>query len=345
MKTLTLLLISFTVYSTCSGQKILLTFDDGPDAQMHSDFNGHSFSPEKTITGSIAEVLNRYSVPSVFFINTERIRSDNHERLVRFLFDSDHFVASHGHTHIPHADRIINGVAQQRHTPSESRADLRASMRKLNSYNQFGSQNFRLMRFPYGRGWAPIIDDDALARIYEQDLIHLAWNAVSGDDSSTIPTSRSLYEDVCQSRHEVVVLLMHDYNRRYYKNILAPFIEEVIANDGDFISAEELIYCHSDNTNDRLLLFESNLPNRPWNYSCQRRYERSQDEDNEQRQDLIGNMIGSLGIRDTQNQCESNSSTRRFWNHCEGHDSVCINGEWKNSRRDASLIRRECPNR
>lgn len=133
----------------CSHQKVLLTFDDGPSTST---------------TPKIIEELNKRNVKGVFFISTHLLdeshpKKNVHSEIVNKTIKSGHLVAGHGHDHHAYDLRMnANGeILEKGYTESEREFQIKKNNELLNkaTSNRFNNQEYKLFRFPYGRGAMP----------------------------------------------------------------------------------------------------------------------------------------------------------------------------------------------
>ncbi len=188
----------------CTGQKVHLTFDDGPSE----------------ITSEIVRELNRRQVKATFFVTTTQLQNKNGSlnlpkaQIVKLAFDSGHLIGSHGHQHKAYDLRYDkNGIKLEEPFSKKNREEeINLSLKLLNlSLNEkFSQQSLILFRFPYGRGAKPSAFElnlmekngmqfmtqtfterlkeyyklsPALQALGEFGFSHLGWNHDSGDSS------------------------------------------------------------------------------------------------------------------------------------------------------------------
>ncbi|MGZ3790051.1 MAG: polysaccharide deacetylase family protein [Bacteriovorax sp.] len=332
----------------CQGLSSHLTFDDGPN--------------EKT-TNVILDELNKRNIKATFFITTTNLlpNKTNHDQKVAVLkreLKEGHTVASHGHEHNAYDLRITN-TKESGYSDSEREKQINESVRLLNvsTSGGFERQQFRLFRFPYGRGAIPSQKEieemekskkmvfkaetyseklveyrrmsPALHQIAEHKFSHLGWNHDSNDSSLSMnmPSEDVLksyvkenVEALCSQKKKLKISLYHDIKEVNTRAI--PLIVDLGKCLGlNFISAKEMLLAETQLRQDGTLITYKDISQSPVKTV-----------------DEIGKLMGTLNSPhikcpgpshevNSKKSCYSESFKKMFQN-CEGESSVCFEGKW-----------------
>ena len=168
-------------------KKVFLTFDDGPS----------------TVTPTILDTLKKENVKATFFVLGSRVEAM--PETVKRIYEEGHYIANHGYTHVY---SFIYASPQA----------------VLNEYNQCNDAvenaigvpeyNSHLFRFPGGLigGKYAEIKSQAKELLSQNDILHVDWNALSGDAETTQPTIEYEMQRIQETvtGKSSVVILLHD---------------------------------------------------------------------------------------------------------------------------------------
>jgi peptidoglycan/xylan/chitin deacetylase (PgdA/CDA1 family) len=333
----------------CEGLSTHLSFDDGPN--------------EKT-SGIILNELDKRNIKATFFTTTTNLLPGTpglaeKEAILKRELKNGHTVASHGHEHNAY-DMRITGNKEAGYSANEREKQINTSVALLDkaTSGMFSKQNYRLFRFPYGRGASPSQKEieemektkkmvfkgatyaeklreyrrmsPALQQIGAHDFSHIGWNHDSNDSSLPfkMPSEnvfkkyvKSNMEELCSPGKKVKVSLFHDIKEVNTRAI--PLIADLGSCLGlKFINPKEMMNSSSLTNTDVIL--KNNLINKgPVELV-----------------DEIGNLIKSVNA--PAKQCadvvkiETSSSAggcystylKKTFQNCEGETSKCYEGKW-----------------
>lgn len=336
--------------SECLNSKVHLTFDDGPS--------------DKT-TGPILDALNKRNIKATFFISTTNLETgkknlSDKENLIKKQIQSGHLLASHGHEHDSYDLRITASTKESGFSNSEREKQITESLRLLNqaSKGQFSKQDYKLFRFPYGRGAMPSQKEieemektkkmifkgetyaeklseyrrqsPALMQLAEYGFSHLGWNHDSNDSSlpASMPSDDvikkyvfSNIQSLCKSKKDIKIALFHDIKEVNVRSI--PLITDLGVCMGiHFLTPKETMASHAKLANDGVLVSHKKSLNAPV-----------------ETVDEIGKLLRDLNkpkkscpeiksvVHTNANSCYSEYLKKTFSN-CEGQSSICYNGKW-----------------
>jgi peptidoglycan/xylan/chitin deacetylase (PgdA/CDA1 family) len=158
------------------GDRVALTFDDGPDPDA---------------TPAVLDALDAAGVRATFFMVGEQALG--HRALAREVADRGHEVALHGYEHREHAEL----------SPREARDDL---ARGLGTIEAATGRRAALFRPPYGR-----FSEDSYGACRELGLEPVLWSAW-GMDWEPLPAER-IAELAMRDLAPGAILLLHDSAR------------------------------------------------------------------------------------------------------------------------------------
>ncbi len=174
------------IYQT-EKKQVFLTFDDGPS----------------TVTPGILDTLKKENVKATFFVLGCNVRAM--PDTVKRIYQEGHYLANHGDSH----------------SYSSIYASPQAVLDEFNRCNEsvkkaIGEPNYHshLFRFPGGLvgGKYATIKNEAKELLLQNDIIHIDWNALTGDAETANPTQEfeiQRLEETTNNKTSIVVL-MHD---------------------------------------------------------------------------------------------------------------------------------------
>ena len=168
-------------------KRVFLTFDDGPS---------------QTVTIPILDILKQENVKATFFLLGSRV--ELYPDIVKREYDENHFVASHGYSHV---------YSQIYSSPQSVLDEYNKCIIAIR--NAIGEQEYNphLFRFPggYAGGKYASIKQQALQLLEQNEIMHVDWNALTSDSAGFTTTEQFLAElDRTVKNHQSVVVLMHD---------------------------------------------------------------------------------------------------------------------------------------
>lgn len=168
-------------------KRVFLTFDDGPS---------------QTVTIPILDILKQENVKATFFLLGSRV--ELYPDIVKREYDENHFVASHGYSHV---------YSQIYSSPQSVLDEYNKCIIAIR--NAIGEQEYNphLFRFPggYAGGKYASIKQQALQLLEQNEIMHVDWNALTSDSAGCTTTEQFLAElDRTVKNHQSVVVLMHD---------------------------------------------------------------------------------------------------------------------------------------
>lgn len=183
-------------------KRAFLTFDDGPSSN----------------TKQILDLLKETNIKATFFVLGSMV--EKMPETTKRIYEEGHFIANHGYSH-----EYTNVYA----TPENV----------LNEYNQCNETikkaigepdyNSHVFRFPGGLAGGKYAEIKAQAnQILEQNnIIHVDWNALSGDSEKSQPSPEFLMQRIQETTEgkNSVVILMHDAQA---KKVTADTLPQII---------------------------------------------------------------------------------------------------------------------
>lgn len=190
-------------------KRAFLTFDDGPSSN----------------TKQILDLLKEKNIKATFFVLGSMV--EKMSETTKRIYEEGHFIANHGYSH-----EYTNVYA----TPENV----------LNEYNQCNEAvkkaigepeyNSHVFRFPGGLAGGKYAEIKAQAnQILEQnDIIHVDWNALSGDSEQSQPSPEFLMQRLQETTDgkNSVVILMHDAQAKKVTADTLPQIIEYLKGQG-----------------------------------------------------------------------------------------------------------------
>lgn len=334
----------------CEGLSTHLSFDDGPN--------------EKT-SGIILNELDKRNIKATFFATTTNLVPGTpglaeKEAILKRVIKNGHTVASHGHEHNAY-DMRITGTKEAGYSANEREKQINTSVELLDkaTSGMFSKQNYRLFRFPYGRGASPSQKEieemektkkmvfkgstyaeklreyrrmsPALQQIGAHDFSHIGWNHDSNDSSLPFKMPgvdvfrkyvKSNMEELCSPGKKVKVSLFHDIKEINTRAI--PLIADLGTCLGlKFITPKEMMNS-SSLTNTDVILKNNQINKGPVELV-----------------DEIGKLIKSVNA--PAKQCDEVAKTetsspvgggcystylKKTFQNCEGETSKCYEGKW-----------------
>ncbi len=184
-------------------KRAFLTFDDGPSS----------------VTPTILDILKQEDIKATFFVLGSRV--DDMPETTKRIYEEGHYIANHGYSH----------------SYSSIYSSTQAVLDEYNQCNEIVKKaigvpeyNSHLFRFPGGLpgGKYAEIKNQAKELLSQNDILHVDWNALSGDAETTTPTieyEMSRIQETVGSKNSVVIL-MHDAQA---KKVTAEALPQIIS--------------------------------------------------------------------------------------------------------------------
>lgn len=184
-------------------KRAFLTFDDGPS----------------NVTPTILDILKQENIKATFFVLGSRVEAM--PETTKRIYEEGHYIANHGYSH--------------------SYSSIYSSPQAvLDEYNQCNDAvknaigvpeyNSHLFRFPGGLpgGKYAEIKNQAKELLAQNDVLHIDWNALSGDAETTTPTIEYEMNKIQQTvtNKSSVVILLHDAQA---KKVTAEALPQIIS--------------------------------------------------------------------------------------------------------------------
>lgn len=332
----------------CAGISTHLSFDDGPN--------------EKT-SGIILNELDKRNIKATFFATTTnlipgRAGIDERQAILKRSIKNGHTVASHGHEHNAY-DLRITGTKEAGFSTVEREKQITTSINLLDkaTNGMFSKQDYRMFRFPYGRGAMPSQKEieemeltkkmvfkgstyseklreyrrmsPALQQIGAHDFSHIGWNHDSNDSSLPFKMPppdvfkkyvKNNMVELCSPGKKVKVSLFHDIKEVNTRAI--PLIADLGSCLGlKFMTPKEMMNSTSL-TNTDVVIKSKQINKAPAELA-------------DELQNLLKNVNApakqcpEIAKSDSQPEggCYSTYLKKTFKN-CEGQTSICYEGKW-----------------
>lgn len=164
-----------------------MTFDDGPSI----------------ITPTILDILKRENIKATFFVLGARVNTM--PEIVKRTYEEGHYIANHGYSHIYSTIYSSPQMVLEEYNQCNDAVKNAIGVPEYNSH---------LFRFPGGLlgGKYENIKNQAKELLTQNDILHIDWNALSGDAETTQPTveyEMARIQETVESKSSIVIL-MHD---------------------------------------------------------------------------------------------------------------------------------------
>lgn len=184
-------------------KRVFLTFDDGPSS----------------VTPMILDTLKQENVPATFFVLGSRVEAM--PETVKRIYEEGHYIANHGYSH------QYSLIYSSPESVLEEYNKCNDAVKNVIGVPEYQSH---LFRFPGGFPGGPYVDIKTQAsQLLEQNgVLHVDWNALTGDAETTKPTIEyelARLQETVGSKNSVVIL-MHDAQA---KKVTAEALPQIIA--------------------------------------------------------------------------------------------------------------------
>ncbi len=196
-----------------TGEKVYLTFDDGPSVY----------------TGQILDILKEYGVKATFFVcgtgDTDESLRPEYKRIV----EEGHTIGMHSYSHV--YSRVYGDLDLFQYDLDKIRNLI---------YNETGVVP-KYYRFPGGSGntIASLPMEQYISVLYSQGMEYYDWNVYSGDSSGNRLSSADIVKNTLDGvdRRKTAVILLHDTGSRKNTVEALPGILEGLKARGSDIRA------------------------------------------------------------------------------------------------------------
>lgn len=190
------------IYHTES-KKVFLTFDDGPSM----------------VTPTILDTLKQENIKATFFVLGSRVNAM--PEVVKRIYEEGHYIANHGYSH------VYSCIYSSPQAVLDEFNQCNDAVRNAIGIPEYHSH---LFRFPGGLigGKYANIKNQAKELLLQNDILHVDWNALSGDAETTEPTiafEMKRIEETVANKNSVVIL-MHDAEA---KKVTAEALPQIIS--------------------------------------------------------------------------------------------------------------------
>ena len=190
------------IYSSDT-KRAFLTFDDGPS----------------NVTPTILDVLKQENVPATFFVLGSRVEAM--PEMVKRIYEEGHYIANHGYSH------VYSSIYASPQAVLDEYNKCNEAVRNAIQVPEYQSH---LFRFPGGASGGPYatIKTESIKLLEENGILHVDWNALTGDAEKT---NLTIEYEITRLQQTIankgsVVILMHDAST---KNVTAEALPQIIA--------------------------------------------------------------------------------------------------------------------
>lgn len=190
-------------------KRVFLTFDDGPSIN----------------TNDVLNILKENDIKATFFVLGKQV--EYFPETTKRIYDEGHYIANHGYSHIY---KNIYNTPEQVLTEYNQCNEIIAKTIGIPEYNS------HLFRFPGGSigGKYAKIKEQAISLLEQNNILHVDWNALTGDSEKVNPTEEYLMNNLQQTTNEKnsVVILMHDSQSKKITVDCLPKVIEYLRQQG-----------------------------------------------------------------------------------------------------------------
>ena len=198
---------------------VYLTFDDGPS----------------TVTPTILDTLKQEKIKATFFVLGCNVNAM--PETVKRIYEEGHYIANHGYTH------KYSSIYASPQTVLDEFNQCNDAVKNAIGVPEYNSH---LFRFPGGLVGGPYAEIKSQAKelLEQNDILHIDWNALSGDAETTTPTIEYEMNRIIQtvSNKTSVVILLHDAQAKKVTSEALPQIISWLKENGyEFKNFYEII--------------------------------------------------------------------------------------------------------
>ncbi len=196
-----------------------MTFDDGP-------------SP---VTPAILDTLKQEKIKATFFVLGSRVNAM--PEMAKRIYEEGHYLANHGYSH------TYSAIYSSPQAVLDEFNQCNDAVKKAIGVPEYNSH---LFRFPGGLPGGKYVDikNQAKELLAQNDIVHIDWNALSGDAETTQPTvefEMARIQETVGNKNSVVIL-MHDAETKTATAEALPHIINWLRENGyEFSNFYEII--------------------------------------------------------------------------------------------------------
>ena len=200
-------------------KRAFLTFDDGPS----------------TVTPLILDTLKNENIKATFFMLGSNV--EKKPELVKRVYEEGHFIANHGYSHT---------YSQIYSSPNAVLDEYNKANDAIKNAIGVPEYNSHLFRFPGGfaGGKYAQIKIEAEKLLEENQIVHVDWNALTGDSETNKLVPENLMERLktTTANKSSVVILMHDAQAKKVTVEILPQVIKYLREQGyEFKNFYEII--------------------------------------------------------------------------------------------------------
>ena len=184
-------------------KRVFLTFDDGPSI----------------VTPTILDILKQENIKATFFVLGSRVNAM--PEIVKRIYEEGHYIANHGYSH------VYSSIYSSPQAVLDEFNQCNEAVKNAIATPEYHSH---LFRFPGGLigGKYANIKNQAKELLLQNDILHVDWNALSGDAETTEPTIEYEMKRIEQTvaGKSSAVILMHDAEA---KKVTAEALPQIIS--------------------------------------------------------------------------------------------------------------------
>ena len=200
-------------------RRAFLTFDDGPTQH----------------TEALLMILRERNIRATFFLLGSQV--NRFPELTRKIYEDGHFIANHGYSH------VFSQIYSSPEAVLEEYMQTRDAIRIALNQPEFDTQVFRFPGGFIGGRHFPV-KEQAAALLAEHGIMHIDWNALTGDAERQNPTQDFIMQRLRETTYgkNSVVILMHESMARTITVDTLPAVIDFLMEQGyEFMSFHDLI--------------------------------------------------------------------------------------------------------
>lgn len=149
------------------------------------------------------DILKQEDIKATFFVLGARVNTM--PEMVKRIYEEGHYIANHGYSH------IYSNIYSSPQMVLDEYNQCNDAVRNAIGVSEYNSH---LFRFPGGLPGGKYVEikNQAKELLAQNDILHIDWNALSGDAETTQPTVEYEMERIQETiaNKNSVVILMHD---------------------------------------------------------------------------------------------------------------------------------------
>lgn len=190
-------------------KRVFLTFDDGPSQN----------------TETILNILKEQNIKATFFVLGSRVEVK--PEITKKIFEEGHFIANHGYSH---------SYSSIYSSPEEVLREYQHCNDVVSKAIGEADYQSHLFRFPggYVGGKYAKIKQQANQILEQNEIMHVDWNAVTGDAEKQNPNAEYLINNLQRTTQgkNSVVILMHDAAAKTMTAEILPQVIQYLREQG-----------------------------------------------------------------------------------------------------------------